>query len=409
MRPAICALSSLLLVGGCYNPDLSGPGGFLCATNGCPSGFVCQSGVCVRSGQSRPDGGRPSEVRPSEARPPGTLACTVTPGGVAIDPNRVGDGFDFERSNGGTLAVSYTQNLVGHDLRLAKRPPGTAVAWTSRELLQNVGESTAVAFDEVGAACAANATLVAYRTAPQAGTLRVICDGCPGAGTPPPFDIDPTPGAGGHVDIATQAPGQCGVWLAYQGGGAAHLRRARLDPAASQKVKVEDVPVDAKAPALFIAQDWDSSNHAITYIADRSVWQARLEGTPGALWTTRKIDGAADLPDHHGLAQVGSNLVYAAGAVASPVVRYWVHDQASDVHAGSRPSLAYNGTAEAVAYIDGADGWVLARTGDAKWGTPAARLDGARRILVRAGDGPEAWEVVYRTETELRHATVICK
>jgi len=145
-------------------------------------------------------------------------------------------------------------------------------------------------------------------------------------------------------------------------------------------------------------------------------------GHPGAdLRVDRASDGglaanvgestavAATQSEDRGIAQVGSSVVYATGPASSPMVHHLNSGVVGEVASGSRPSLASNGTDEAVAFVHSGNGWVVARTGTASWGTPVARIEGAERMLVRSGETPDAWEVVYRRASGLFHATVTCR
>ncbi|MBK8480356.1 MAG: hypothetical protein IPL40_04140 [Proteobacteria bacterium] len=145
--PRWWAAATLTVVGACYNPQLVGPGLFLCPDEKCPDGFVCNAQQrCERveddEGADQGGGGR-RDGGADGGGEEGALACTAEAPALVTQFNESAIGMiGLVSDDNGALAVSYPAAIFdgarerSRELVIARRPSVSAgdgaptVAWT---------------------------------------------------------------------------------------------------------------------------------------------------------------------------------------------------------------------------------------------------------------------------------------
>ena len=261
-RIAISSVWALLLVSGCYNPDLSGSGGFKCAkTKECPEGFECINEVCV-SGDVHSDGplvdrqvadaehdGPGSDGPGSDGIPPKDLptspSCSITSAASPVTSLNVGSSFSFNISDNGLRAASFQTSSPSMVYQ-------TTLTGGWVEFKVEAGDESAVDFDTSGS------PIVAFHA--QNDTLRMRFN----KGT---YNVDTATSSGTQVSIGAH-PNLGYRWLTYVSGGGLKRAWVKVVPASTFGSGTEVVtPAESATTLTAPAQSLlTGASQAIAYV-----------------------------------------------------------------------------------------------------------------------------------------------
>jgi hypothetical protein len=456
MRQALTVVVVLVLLGGCYNPELSGPGGFTCEKTGeCPSGFNCVNGVCIgppdpgdvgqrldvgngadksRKDARAPDGQRTDGPKQDQTRldlprsdlpvvMPGTCAVLGQP--QDISKMNAAPDFSFAVSAKSNAAVSFVSEGASPTLYLLT---GTSTSFTTQKLAANVGGS-AVGFDST------DKPIVAYSDISNISnsSLKVWFKNIS-------YTVDSN-NVGGHV--AAGAHGNKDYrYVTYLGNG--QLKRAliRVNPALNFTAQTSSVGTPAGvtggthlAQGILIVA---GTPYTLAYVSNEAkprVIHSVYYTQPSPTWKHFVLDTIAGIKSQDygvGIAPVaggGPPVVWSnTGAGSGFEIRYYLLGKVATIASGARPSYAVAPSShEAVAYINNGSVEVISRktAGQGNWTKPLAAFkvsgvgSGASKVIVQGAQNATAttatWELVYRLSgnmTKLRrlyHVSVTCK
>ena len=426
-RIALTATTLAIALGGCYDPDLSGPGGFGCKkSQECPDGFTCVAGVCLREGQTGDQGTGEAPPDDGGGGDAGGLSCKVNNderdiSGAVIN---VGERFSFV-VRGPARGVSFSEFTLSPWANSLYVTVGAVTkSWaTPKVVATKAGDHSAFDFTKLAPSVEA---IVLARTDAQTTRLYVVNDKLVVSAT---VEVDPTSGTGEYPSIGPHAKSSS-RWLAYQGG--TDIKRCVFDSSTST-VPVACEAIDRPGSIAKIgrptSQGFSGNTHYLAYYTSdgASAYRSAHDGTS---WKHTWLFFAGSLQDVEislDLARDGSYIVWTAHPPTKPVAVFgWDFVPSTlgkEVSAGSRPSLARTKTHEAVAYLDPSSN-VMLRTraiGSKTWSDAVAVYGGGyvSRVILQepaltVGPKPNeaTWELVYRRPAplwaHLFHRTVTC-
>jgi hypothetical protein len=453
MRQSLTIIVVLLSLGGCYDPDLSGPGGFSCAKTGeCPAGFNCVNGVCLGPpagdvGQ-QPDGRRDTgradlgDARAPDTREDGPAGDgpvadlptsdlpVVTPGSCVLlgKPQEVStvnatDSFSFAVSAKGVGAVSFAAEGTAPTLNLLTR---AGTSFTSQTLASNAGDDSAVAFDTSGN------PFVAYHDLSQS-SLKVWFN-------KNTYTVD-SANVSGYMSVGATSNTDYRI-VTYSAGGALKRAFVRINPAQSFTAQISPVGAPTGVTGgTHLAQGVllvSGTPYTLAYLTTEPkprVIHSIYYTLPSPSWKHYTLDTITGLKlqdygvDIAPAAGGGPPIVWSnvGGASGGPQVRYHLSGKTVDVASGTSPSYAVaSGSHEAVAYLKGGSIELISRKtgGQGTWTKPlvvytAGVSLSATKVIVQGNPNASAttatWELVYRVSgnmTKLRrlhHVQVSCK
>jgi hypothetical protein len=441
----------LLLLGGCYNPELSGPGGFTCEKTGeCPSGFNCVNGVCIGPPDPGADVGQrldkgngadkgtdarapdgPKTDGPARLDLPKSDLPVVLPGTCAvlglpqdISKMNAASDFSFAVSAKSNAAVSFVSEATPPTLYLLS---GTSASFTTQKLAGNVGAS-AVGFDST------DKPFVAYRDISNIAnsSLRVRFKNIS-------YAVDSN-NVGGY--LAAGAHGNKDYrYVTYISNG--QLKRAliRVNPTLNFTAQTSDVPAPADVGGTHLAQGIltvAGTPYTLAYVSTEAkprVIHSVYHTLPSPSWKHYVLDTLAGIKSQDygvGIAPVaggGPPVVWSnTGGGGGFEIRYYLLGKVATIASGVRPSYAVAPSShEAVAYINNGSVELISRktAGQGNWTKPLAAFKatgvgtGASDALVQGTQNATAttatWEIVYRLggnmtkNRHLYHVSVTCK